>query len=586
MNFKLRLVALMLVILMCFTSCEFFGNIINSTTTPTTAVAPTTKPSATKSNTTKTTTTKVTKPALPSVEFDPYSNSTSKDELVKRYTLTQEEVDAAKAILDTMVARSLDENATMEEFDALYSEFETAFYHIAQQMTISMIVYYYKMNDEVSKERYLNTTDMFYSIQDKYNQALKEMYLNSPLKDQIFEGWSEAELESVKDYDPQIMTLKKEIDELQVQYDQLSQQDPNYDNKCVEIYKKLIVKNNALARLNKYENYYDYAAANVYDRDYKREQLADFRNYVVQYVVPNVSKVFNDYNSSSKWTSNTKKSRLDEYLFQPFYTSAKRNYLSAYLDSLGDTTMGNSMRYVFESKNCLFSYDGNSHHTAFQTYLYEDDTPFCFFGSNGQSASTVVHEIGHYYAAYNNSDLDNYDLCETHSQGNEFLFLTYCEEYMDDDVFAAARAYNLFNACYVLVMATVIDEFEQRLYVLDDATISKMTGDDFDDIMTSVCEAYGGASWVSGMLSDPYSYWRLVTISSPVYYISYAVSASAALGIYAIAEQDYDAAITAYTTLVEGVTAEDGFLGALAKAGLTTPFEEETFVNIAGVLSK
>jgi hypothetical protein len=104
--------------------------------------------------------------------------------------------------------------------------------------------------------------------------------------------------------------------------------------------------------------------------------------------------------------------------------------------------------------------------------------------------------------------------------------------------------------------------------------------------MTEVCEPYGGASWVKTVCSDPYSYWRLVCISNPVYYISYAVSATAAVNILAIAEEDYDAALVAYQTLVEGVTYEDGFLGALAKAGLTTPFDEETFQNIEDVFKK
>ena len=112
------------------------------------------------------------------------------------------------------------------------------------------------------------------------------------------------------------------------------------------------------------------------------------------------------------------------------------------------------------------------------------------------------------------------------------------------------------------------------------------SGADFDAIMTQVCAPYGGAPWVESVVSNPYSYWRLVCISSPVYYISYAVSASAAINILALAEEDYDLALESYTKLVEGITPEDGFLGALAKAGLTTPFEEETFINIKEVLEK
>lgn len=587
MNFKLRLVALLLVAVMCLSSCDVlsFINGGETTTSSTTTTTTTTKPTTTKPTTTKSTETTTTSPKLPTYEFDPSSNSLSKDELVARYTLTAEEVDAAKVLLDEMVELSKTAE-TVDPVNEKYEEFETAFYHIAQQMTISMIIYYYNMADEVASERYLDTTDMFYDLQDAYNLALKTMYLESSYRDELFEGWTEEEIEDLVGYDSTIVELKKEIDEIQVAYDQLTGEEENYNDICVDLYKQLVVKNNQLARLNGYDNYYDYASVNVYGRDYAKEDLASFREYIIEYVVPYVGKVAEEFYVYQSWTSKTKLSRLIEFVNDPFYNSTKRNYVSAYLDSLGDTTMGNSMRDVFQSKNCVFSFSGQSHPTAFQTYLYEDETPICFFGSSGQSASTVVHEIGHYYAALVNHDIDNYDLCETHSQGNEFLFLTFCEPYINEEVFDVIEAYNFINICYVLVLATIIDEFEQNVYMLDDETVSSMTSADFDAIMGTVCAPYGGAPWVEKNLSDPYAYWRLVCISNPVYYISYAVSASAAINIYALAQEDYDAAIAAYTTLVEDVTVEDGFLGALTKAGLTTPFDEETFIKIAAVLSE
>ncbi|MBO5715034.1 MAG: hypothetical protein J6S23_01410 [Clostridia bacterium] len=582
MNFKLRLLALLLLVMMVFTSCSlesimqyipFLGGDVEESTTTTTT---TTKPTTTKPTTVK--------PPVEDVpEFDVSKNQTSKSELEASYTLTQEEVDAVLANLDKMVELSLTAE-TSDEVDALYEEFETAYYHIAQQMTISMILYYYDMLDETAKERYLNTTDMFYSIEDKYNLALKDMYQKSPIADQIFEGWTEEELKSLEEYDPAVTQLQKEIDALQVEYDQLSQSDANYNSRCIEIYKQLIVKNNALARLNGYDNYYDYAAANVYERDYEREELALFRQYLVEYVVPAYNDVHNYSMSYESWTSKTKKARVDEFLKEPFYANPKRNYLVQYLDSL-EGTMGDSMRHVFENKNCIFSYSTNSHPTAFKTFLYEDKVPFCFFGSDGQSASTVVHEIGHYYAGLVNNDLDNFDLCETHSQGNEYLFLTYCKDLLTEDVYSVVRANGLADALRIMIIATVIDEFEQNVYLLDDATVNAMTSEDFDAIMEKVCEQYGGDDWVK-MVTNPYAYWRLVCISNPVYYISYAVSATAAINILALAEEDYDAALVAYTTLAEGVTPEDGFLGALTKAGLTTPFDEETFIKIAEVLNK
>ena len=281
---------------------------------------------------------------------------------------------------------------------------------------------------------------------------------------------------------------------------------------------------------------------------------------------------------------NFAKNTAISYLTDPFYSTSK-NYVILYLESLGDTNMGVAMRDVFDSKNCVFSHYTNSHPTAFQTYLYEDETPFCLFGSEGQSSNTLVHEIGHYYAAYTNNDINNYDLCETHSQGNEFLFLKFSESHLSSKAYNVVRYYNLFNAFYVIVCASIIDEFEQRVYSLE--SVEGYTSADFDAIMDEVLEEYGKDNdWFADNLADMHDYWRKVAIDNPVYYISYSVSAIAALEVFAMAEEDYDSAVVAYTKLVEGVTEEDGFIAAIEKAGFTSPFEEETFQDINTMLSK
>ena len=596
MNFKLRLVALLLLTMIMLSSCSlsletivqqipFLEGVLGAQTTPN-------EPEGT-TPTTPTETEPTVKPAtlFDPETFDKKDYSTSRAELVAKYTLTQEEVDATLALLDSMVIGAMpdpegDPNVpvmTIEEWDALYIQFEDSFYHIAQQMKIATIIYYCNMSDEVAKERYLNSTDMFYDIQDKYNESLRELYINSPMKDELFEGWSDEEIQSMLEYDPVIMEIKKAIDELETQFDALDDSAYSFTDESVEIFKQLVLKRQEFARYYKYDNYYQYASEISYLRDYSTEDLKVFRDYVIQYVVPAWDGIYSTFMGYRDLSTKRQETFLE--FIQNRFDKTSKNYLLLYLNSL-EGTMGESMRDVFESKNCVFSNNSNSHPTAFCTYLYEDDKPFCLFGSNGQEANTIVHEIGHYYAFLVNKDLDNLDLCETHSQGNEFLFLKFCEGQMNAAVYECVRAYNLVSTCYTMMLATIVDEFEQTVYSLDDETIANMTSEDFDAIITEVCEPYGGAKWVSDNLYDPYMYWRLVTSTSPVYYISYAVSAAAAIEIFALAETDIDAAYVAYTTLVEGVTAEDGFLNALKKAGIYTPFEEEAFKKIAETLKR
>lgn len=579
MKFNLRLIALLIAMLMLLTSCEsvlepLFG-LIPGLQTSTTETTTTTKWKP-KPTTTKPTTTGKVEDDTP--KFNRADVSTTKEELILQYTLTTEEVDAAMALLDSMVDASINAE-TVEEVDALYDEFEIAFYHIAQQMTLASIIYYCDMDDPASSERHKNTTDMFYDLQDKYMTSCRTMYLESKFSAELFEGWSEEELKQLEEYDPALTELKKEIKDLEMQYDALEYGWGNNGEKVTdqvtEIYIQMVTKNNELARYYGYDNYYDYATANVYGRDYTADDLASFREYVIKYIVPNrgaVSDAADNISSLKDW----RQKAVREFT-QGKFDAGKTNYLLNYLDSL-EGAMGEGMRHMFENKNCVFSNIGTSHPTAFQTYLYEDEKPFCLFGSSGQSATTMVHEIGHYYAAYSNADIDNYDLCETHSQGNEFLFVKYCEGSLDKEVYRAIKSSQLGDTYTTILASTVIDAFEQRVYSLD--SVEGMTSADFDQIMTEVCEPFGNVS----SITDFTVYWRLVAVSNPVYYISYAVSAVAALEICALAEEDYASALTAYNALVEGIKPEDGFLGALEKAGLTSPFEEQTYIDITNNL--
>ena len=50
----------------------------------------------------------------------------------------------------------------------------------------------------------------------------------------------------------------------------------------------------------------------------------------------------------------------------------------------------------------------------------------CYFGPGYQDMLTVLHELGHYGAMLINEGFDgSMDIAETHSQGNEYLFLSY-----------------------------------------------------------------------------------------------------------------------------------------------------------------
>lgn len=102
--------------------------------------------------------------------------------------------------------------------------------------------------------------------------------------------------------------------------------------------------------------------------------------------------------------------------------------------------------------------------------------------------------------------------------------------------------------------------------------------------MNEICTRYGGKEFVEEYITDISSYWKFVVIESPVYYISYAVSAIASLTLYSMATEDYAKALSVYNELTAGELIQDAFLENLKKADLATPFEESVYVSISQLI--
>ena len=86
--------------------------------------------------------------------------------------------------------------------------------------------------------------------------------------------------------------------------------------------------------------------------------------------------------------------------------------------------------------------------------------------------------------------------------------------------------------------------------------------------------------------ATPFIYTQRVVISHPGYYLNYATSELAAMGVYAIAQgKSYAQAQKAYTLLQEGVNRTADFATAISEATLLSPFEEQTYIDLKSVFA-
>lgn len=522
---------------------------------------PTTQETQTSTETTEATET--TKPSedLPSAE-----------ELLK-YTLTQEELDKYYADLESCKTMAL-EGTDREGLEALSDSLDEQYEYIQKQQTIAFVRYSCDQTDEAATEQHLDATDKLTKAYDAMMLMLREVNASdSPIKDVLFEDWTEEDLKMLSAYTSEIAQLEKENEELVVEYQALSEGE--LAEGIIPLYQKLIANNNRIAQIYGYDNYYTYGYDVVYARDYTTDTVQQARDYAIKYLVPTVPAILQQFALGFQSLTQQEQQVVAAFM-EGSYQDADKDYVNLYIDSLPQD-LQEAMNHLWQYDRAIFADSTGAKEGAFTVNIGED--AICYFGPGYDGTLTLVHEMGH-YASTLNLDLDEcpMDLAELHSQGNEWLFMNELREELDPKVYAVIRDYKMYMDMCTILVSFMVDDFEERIYTTD---VSGYTREDFDAVADEVCKAYGGADFVNNYLTDFQSYWRLVVMESPVYYVSYAMSDVAALNLYTIASQDREKAYEIYGHLLKDVDLDLGFQENLKQVGLSGPFDSTVYEAIA-----
>lgn len=569
MKSTIKILALLLALLMLFTSCDLAGTQETESSTETVTEAPSQLESKSETET----------EAEPEEERYRDTISRTRKEVESMITLKDGEFEKAEAKLKEFESLAI-VSTDYEAVDALYAEFEDMFYYLDTQISLANIVYDLNHKNTEASSRYLDNYELFGDLYNEYMFTCRNVYEKSPIRDELFADWTEEEIKMLLNYTPESQELREANEALLIEFNELSGASNN--EKKAEIYVQIIKNNNRIAELAGYDNYYDYATVEIYGRDYSVEEVNAFKSYIVKYLVSHFGTFNNNWSTYYGSLNSYGQTYMRKFLYEPF-DSLDVNYFDGYVNSYDNST-GEGFRDLLENRNLIFSMSPNSHQSAYQTYLEDYETPFCLFGSSGQSTSTIVHEMGHYYASLYVPHVASYDVAEIQSQANEFLLLKYLDGKMDADIYEALEAYNVYNAVSMIIVCAAIDEFEQKVYSIEN--IDGYTLDQFNSIMSEVCDPYGGVNFFRNNITDINEYWLAVCPNSPVYYISYATSSIAALNIYTMAKSDEAGARESYRKLIEEIEENDGFKTVLGKIGLSSPFEEESMKKLSEDLLK
>ncbi len=501
----------------------------------------------------------------------------TKPQIPFEYTLTEEYLAEYAEMVETFETLALEGTDTVN-IEIAYADMWDGFEYIVAQYQISMVLYYSNMSDQALVDNYVEAEAAYHDVYNGYMDTLRTINdSNSPYKETFFAGWTEEDFAQLEVDNETETTLQSQISELERAYEQM---DP-HSNEANELYTQVVAKYQEIAALYGYDNYYDYAALNVYGRNYTKEQRESFRTYVAQYVAPLVEEMCirfdNLYGSIQAYEYNTFAN-----IATNDYRKVAPQYLEGYIASF-EGSLNKKMNSLFDKEAAFFATEAGCLDGAHANYIDYYEEAYTYFGLGYQNLLTVVHEMGHYisFYEYDNSALP-FDLAEVHSQGNEWLMLAYLRNKISNkNVFNALELYRALNGMWIILYATIVDEYEELVYTAE----TPVAADGLQAIMDQVIAKYNVDWEIIG--NDPFQYAQLVTVTSPVYYLSYATSEAAAISLYLVeAEQGYVAAQEVFRKLQEEVDLSKSFAEMVTGVGLLDPFAEETYVKFVEIFGE
>ncbi len=473
------------------------------------------------------------------------------------------------------------------EVDAKHTElYDLVLYAVAQRQ-LAEVEYYCDMDNADLEQRYSDMMDYYTEVIAQF-YTLSRPFYDSCYREFYYQGMSEEEIAAfLFDSDalanPEYTALKNRNDEIEVIF--LAMSDPSASLELTSLYAEFVENNNKMAQLMGYDNYLEYAYENVYSRDYTYQEADTIREYVKKYIAEVFVYLIN--NGGGDYTSADVKDYTAISTGSFFSNERVNTLVNGFFDTMAFTTNPDKQIEFSDTFNNLIA-DGNmfrgDYGGAFVTYFSAFELPIAYFGPGYSGAFTITHEFGHYMnEIYNNSEYNqSFDLLEMHSQGNEMIFLNYLKSQLTDGAYGLIEVNQIIDMLQTAMISLSVDAFEQAVYLNQYDGVGaqvimadgKITADEYDSLFNYVLNDMG-----LGGIMNP-AYWRYVTIGSPCYYISYAISALSVLQLHETANTDSLEAATesylklfTYTEIDPDMTTEE----VLINAGMYSFNDEELY---------
>lgn len=455
-------------------------------------------------------------------------------------------------------------------------------YKLIDALNVANLYYYTNTQNQLNQEGY---SDLY----DKYTVAMNEfkklygLFADSRYKTIFYGDISDEEIaELVKKAvsSDELVSLTNKVVELQTRYDGFTNEQKlgaDFDG----VYKELVVTENSIATEYGYENFMNYSYDMEYSRDFTPSDTLNFVELLSNGVVTTAQSAYENSVDATMALTDERIDELEAILNDSFTTEKSQSVLDGFYRSLGDDIYS-IYRHVMKNGYYYIAYGENAYDGAFTNYFVTLNEPFMYFSSAYATVQTFVHEFGHYCRFYllGNGDESSYELMETHSQGAEWLFMSY----LTSSLFEEEKSYlvndRFVSDSYMILLAAIVGASEVDVYNLE-----SLDGVNFDTIVKKYSDMVLGSTFpavYSGYIK-PDQYFRFVAVNNPGYYISYSVSLIASIDLYVESLTSYNDAVAAYWNILNAQDAN--YITLLTDNGLGSPFDLATITKICTVFA-
>lgn len=360
-----------------------------------------------------------------------------------------------------------------------------------------------------------------------------------------------------------------------------------------EIYDKLVSVRTKAGKELGYETYSPLGYAKMTRNCYGKEDIAKLRENVKKHIVPLVGQLKERIRKEQGWD---KVMNYDENI----YTKEEPKPIGTpdEIFENGKKMYGEMMPVadkLFRKMCDIEAFDALSREGkwggGYCITIDKYKTPFILANFNGTSGDidVLTHEFGHALAADRAFEIKfpslrepTMETAEVHSMSMEFLAYPWMEMFFGDKT-PEYKFSHMAGALAFLPYGVIVDYFQQTVYDNPGMTPAeriafwqKIEKEFLPHMHSEGVPFYGeGRRWQR----------QSHIYEVPFYYIDYCLAQLTAFQIFSLMEKDYKKAQETYMAfLVQGGTKP--FTELLASVGLKSPFEEETFVDIANAVKR